>query len=71
MKLKVQILSCNVILKFTKPPNLTIYKRVYIKYKTTIPIEGDVVCISLVFRFLFTPLLGLSGTWDSTAYEKK
>ena len=43
----------------------------YKKYKTTIPVEGGIVCLSLVFLFLFTTLLRISRTPVSTFSRKK
>ena len=43
----------------------------YIKYKTTIPVEGSIICRSLVFLFVFATLLRISSPPVSTVSRKK
>jgi len=43
----------------------------YIKYKTTILVEGGIICISLVFLFLFATLLQISRPAISMVFRKK
>ena len=43
----------------------------YIKYKTTISVEGGIICISFVFLFLFATLLQISCLAVSMVSRKK